>query len=613
MEYKTWIFQLILAASGKFLAEGGFCDFPSIENGKIASYYYSFKDHYFPMKEGEKLSYSCFPGYTTESGRQEARINCTTRGWVPAPKCFRKCTKPPLDNGVFSDMKLSYKMWERLHYACNSGYQTPEGTKEKTVQCLQNGWSVQPQCIETTETCSAPELLHGHYHTSQREFSLNEKLRYSCDDGYFTAGSNTTAVVLCGPQGWSLLPKCTRLQCSSLSPVEHGGVHPRKGSYDEGDVVQFVCSEGYTLKGAELVQCYSFGWYPEPPICEEVRNKCPPPPQPPNTKLLTHLRTFRHGDRLRLECDPPFQIRGAEEVQCKDGKWTSPPTCVGQLSETVRTATKDGHHDIETIGNCISPPAVKNGVIINTFGPPVTSYQAGSFVEYRCLQFSMMKGHNQVHCLQGRWTEPPVCLEPCLANEENAEHHNLEMKWRLEEDAYLLHGDIIEVVCKPGYVLPPSVKESQLLVQCNDGELKYPTCISKVLDPNENCGSPPSVENGNIMGSLTADYAQGSIVEYSCQEYHYLQGSRTVSCSRGHWTTPPVCIEPCTLSQAEMANNNLNLKWSFDNRPYFLHGEFVEFVCKAYYMSPPSSSLSDFRVRCQHGQLLYPHCIEMRQ
>lgn len=58
------------------------------------------------------------------------------------------------------------------------------------------------------------------------------------------------------------------LQCASLSPVEHGGVHPRKGSYDEGDVVQFVCLDGYSLKGAELVQCYSFGWYPEPPICE---------------------------------------------------------------------------------------------------------------------------------------------------------------------------------------------------------------------------------------------------------------------------------------------------------------------------------------------------------
>lgn len=69
--------------------------------------------------------------------------------------------------------------------------------------------------------------------------------------------------------------------------------------------------------------------------------------------------------------------------------------------------------------------------------------------------------------------------EPCLVIEENAGDHNLEMKWRLEGDMYFLHGDIIEVMCKPGYVLPPSVKESQLLVQCHDGELEYPTCISK--------------------------------------------------------------------------------------------------------------------------------------
>ncbi|KAJ7332384.1 hypothetical protein JRQ81_014564 [Phrynocephalus forsythii] len=519
-------------------SEGELCDFPSIENGKIASYYYSFRDHYFPMKKDQKISYSCFPGYTTESGSQEARISCTTNGWTPAPKCFRKCAKPHLDNGVFLDMKLSYKIRERLHFVCSSGYQTPEGSREKMVQCLPDGWSAQPQCTEATETCSAPELFHGHYHTSQRVFTLNATLRYNCDDGYFTAGGNTTEEVLCRLQGWSLLPKCTRPQCSSLSPVEHGGVHPRKASYDEGDVVQFFCSEGYSLEGAELIQCYSFGWYPEPPVCEEIRNRCPPPPQPPNTKRLSSLRTYRHGDRLRLECNPTFQIQGAEEIQCREGKWTSPPRCV----KTVRTATKDGQHDIETGGNCSSPPAVKNGVTINTFGLPLASYQSGSFVEYRCLQFHMMKGPNSVHCLQGRWSEPPVCLEPCLVNEENAGHHNLEMKWRLEGNIYFLHGDIIEVVCKPGYVLPPSVKESQLLVQCNDGQLNYPTCISKVLDPNENCGSPPSIENGNIMGTLTADYAQGSTVEYSCHEYHILQGSRTVSCSRGQWTTPPVCI-----------------------------------------------------------------------
>lgn len=131
---------------------------------------------------------------------------------------------------------------------------------------------------------------------------------------------STVAEVVCHPEGWSHVPKCTgmlidklfilsclvpffawvpknnrgsrhfhifqitefehwlafilalhfflELGCSALSPLEHGGIHPRKRNYDEGNVVQFFCLEGYSLRGAELIQCYYFGWYPEPPICE---------------------------------------------------------------------------------------------------------------------------------------------------------------------------------------------------------------------------------------------------------------------------------------------------------------------------------------------------------
>ncbi|XP_042321526.1 coagulation factor XIII B chain isoform X1 [Sceloporus undulatus] len=605
MGYKSWIFLLLLVAPGGLLGEDKLCELPNIENGRIAPYYYSFRNYYFPMKKNGKLSYSCLAGYTTESGSQDGRINCTTRGWSPAPKCYKKCVKPPLDNGVFSDTKLSYIIWETLQYTCDSGYWTPEGNKDETAQCLQDGWSAQPRCIKATGTCSAPDLPHGHYHISQRVFSPNEKLKYSCVEGYLTTGGNPTEEVLCTPQGWSLLPKCTKLGCPFINPIEHGGVRPRKGRYEEGDVVQFFCLEGYSLKGAELIQCYYFGWSPEPPVCEEIRNKCPPPPQPPNTKVLTNSRTYHHGDTLHLECEQPFEIRGAEDIQCENGKWTSPPKCI----EIDRAASRDGHHNLETDGSCSSPPIIENSIIINRINP-LMSYKSGSLVEYRCLQFHLMKGSNTIHCIQGSWTNPPICLKPCLINEETFGNYNIEMKWRLEGELYFLHGDTTEFVCKPGYVLSSATRESQLLVQCNNGQLKYPKCVFK--GTNENCGSPPSIENGVIVGSTTTNYAHGSTVEYSCPEYHFLQGSRTVSCSRGQWTTPPSCIEPCTLSQEEMANNNLILRWSFDNRPYFLHGEFVEFICKQYHMRPPSSSLADFRVQCQNGQLLYPRCIEIR-
>ncbi|XP_062991153.1 coagulation factor XIII B chain isoform X2 [Elgaria multicarinata webbii] len=559
MGCRSWIFPFILAATGELLTEDKLCDLPNIENGRIAPYYYSFRDYYFPMKKGKKLSYSCLAGFTTESGSQDARINCTTRGWAPAPKCYKKCARPPLDHGGFSDKKLSYKIRESLQYRCDSGYQTPEGSRNETIQCLQDGWSALAQCTDADatsmalDTCSAPDLLHGHYHTAQRVFKLNEKLQYECDDGYLTAGGHTREEVQCRRPDWSLIPKCTKR-----------------------------------------------------------RNKCPPPPQPPNSKELSNVRTYHHGDILHLMCKPPFQIRGSDVIRCENGKWTSPPKCtvLSPVSDVGSVASTDVRHNLEPDRNCSSPPEVKNGLITSTVDRFLTSYKTDSSVRYRCNSFHLMKGPNAVHCVQGHWTEPPICLEPCLIDEENAGNHNIEMKWRLEEELlHFLHGDVIEFVCKPGYALPPSIRESQLLVQCTNGELRYPRCISK--DPNDNCGSPPSIENGVLVGLLTTDYAHGSSVEYSCHEYHFLQGSRTVSCSKGQWTTPPICIEPCTLSQEEMIKNNLDLRWSFDQRPYFVHGEFVEFMCKPYYFKPRSSSPSDFRIQCQNGQLLYPHCNEI--
>ena len=55
--------------------------------------------------------------------------------------------------------------------------------------------------------------------------------------------------------------------------------------------------------------------------------------------------------------------------------------------------------------------------------------------------------------------------------------NNVEMKWNYE--GQILHGDLIDFVCKQGYELSPSTPPSELSVQCNRGEVKYPSCIRK--------------------------------------------------------------------------------------------------------------------------------------
>ncbi|XP_019357577.1 PREDICTED: coagulation factor XIII B chain isoform X2 [Gavialis gangeticus] len=584
MGVKNWVFLLILVDTGKLFAEDEDkpCDLPHIENGKIGQYYYSFKSFYFPMSKNKKLSYACLAGYTTGSGSQDAKITCTAEGWSPAPKCYKKCNKPPLENGFFSGTKESFKIGEKLQYRCDSGYHTPGGNTEETIQCHPEGWSSQPACAKMFDRCLAPDLQYGRHITTQRLFKLNEILIYECDDGYRTTGGNMTEEVTCHPHGWSLTPNCTKLTCS-LSVMEHGRFYPVKKTYEEGDVVQFFCRESYSFSGSDLIQCYSFGWYPEPPLCEDRRTKCPPPPKPPHAIVLSDLRTYHNGDRVRLQCQLNFKMNGSEEIQCQNGKWLLPPVCIGIQEEAA----------------CDQPPSVEKGTAITED----KTYYSGDTVRYRCDPGYRINGLKEIICEMGKWTSPPECIKM----QENCTSPPLIQNGAVVGPLLTKYttGSSVQYRCQRYHVL-----EGFETIHCVEGNwTPQPAC----LEPKEKCGFPPIIKNGGFVDSPLTEYDSGSSVEYNCSSFHFLNGSKRIYCSEGQWTTPPICFEPCTLSHNIMDKNNLILRWSFDNRLHYIHGEYVEFHCKENHLQAPSTSMSDFRVQCNRGQLAYPRCIEIER
>uniref|UniRef100_A0A663LKE5 Coagulation factor XIII B chain n=1 Tax=Athene cunicularia TaxID=194338 RepID=A0A663LKE5_ATHCN len=568
------------------------CGLPHIENGKIAQYYYNFRSYYFPMRKEKKLSYSCMVGYTTETGTQDGRITCTAEGWSPVPQCYKKCNKPLLENGFFYGTEIHFKVHEKLQYKCNPGYHTPSGGTEDTVQCQLEGWSSHPSCTKKFESCQVPNLNHGSYFTAQRELQLNETLLYKCDEGYHTAGGNTTEAAVCLTHGWSHTPYCTKITCSPLSAIAHGSFYPVKKIYEEGDVVHFFCEENYSVSEFDLIQCYYFGWYPDPPLCEDVKNKCPPPPLPPHTRTITSRRTYHNGDKVRIQCENTFEIKGSDEIQCEKGKWTSPPICVGYYLSPYLV--------LEMQQDCTSPPVIKNGVLL---GPLLTSYKNGSSVEYGCQHYHFLDGPSTVYCEQGNWSEKPTCLEPCTLNVTDMNRNNIELKWR-QEELIFLHGDLIEFECKQGYNFLYTTIPSPGRTQCNHGRLTYPKCIMQ-----EKCDPPPSIANGALTLPPLTQYDNGTSVQYICSDYHFLQGSERIYCSEGQWTSPPVCIEPCTLSKNEMEKNNVLLQGFYKNQVYFYHGDYVGFYCKQNHFGAESGTTL-FQVQCKRGQLTYPRCVE---
>uniref|UniRef100_A0A8C3IYQ7 Sushi domain-containing protein n=1 Tax=Chrysemys picta bellii TaxID=8478 RepID=A0A8C3IYQ7_CHRPI len=189
------------------------CDLPLIENGKIAQYYYSFKSYYFPMSKEKKLSYTCVAGYTTESGSQDARITCTATGWSPAPKCYSK--------SISLDFFVSCGHCNGFHQEGNLGcYPGFSKLKARNIILCQLPRSNQPTYFHV-EKCSKPLLENGIFSDTKRILKLNETLMYECDEGYHTRGGNTIEKAVCRTYGWSLTPNCTSMLLSLCNPSAH--------------------------------------------------------------------------------------------------------------------------------------------------------------------------------------------------------------------------------------------------------------------------------------------------------------------------------------------------------------------------------------------------------
>ncbi|KAM9007831.1 complement factor H-related protein 2-like [Ara ararauna] len=102
------------------------------------------------------------------------------------------------------------------------------------------------------------------------------------------------------------------------------------------------------------------------------------------------------------------------------------------------------------------------------------------------------------------------------------------------------------------------------------------------------------------------EYPEGATLEYKCPDFYVLEGSPSITCTDGQWTSPPVCLVACTASEEDMGRNNIELKWTRGRKLYSRSGDFVEFQCKRGYMEDPASS--PFRVECLEGTLEYPRC-----
>jgi hypothetical protein len=136
-----------------------------------------------------------------------------------------------------------------------------------------------------------------------------------------------------------------------------------------GSRVIFYCDTGYTLAGAQMIQCLATGqWSSAAPECTAI--DCGPLDPPPNGYVVSGAT--RYNSIAEYRCQPGYQLKGAEMRMCQiDGNWDGNPA-------TCETA------------DCHSLPTLANGIVTclsRTEERCTTKF--GAQIEYQLVLYRM--------------------------------------------------------------------------------------------------------------------------------------------------------------------------------------------------------------------------------
>nr|XP_058904515.1 complement factor H isoform X3 [Kogia breviceps] len=406
-------------------------------------------------QDGEKISILCQENYLIQDAEE---IVCKDGRWQSIPRCIEKlpCSQPPqIDHGTIISSSSAeerretfepklYAHGTNLSYTCEDGFTISE---ENVITCHMGKWGSPPHCVGLP--CGLPPVIQNGVVSNQKgSYQDGEEVTYNCDDGF---GINGPASIRCLAGKWSLPPECINTDCVNVPRFNDAVlVGRKKKSYRSGEQVAFKCVPYYQLDGANTIQCIKSKWIGRP-ACRDV--SCVNPPKVENAIIRRERSRYQNGERVHYECIKPYELFGEVDVMCLNGTWTKEPQC------------KDSQ------GKCGPPPPIDNG---DTTSFPAPVYPPGSKVEYQCQSYYELQGNRHIVCQNGKWSEPPKCLDACVISEEMMKKHNIQLKWRDDKKLYSKTDDIVEFTCKHGY--RASTPRYTFRTTCQEGKLTYPTC-----------------------------------------------------------------------------------------------------------------------------------------
>ncbi|XP_049625710.1 complement factor H-related protein 3-like [Suncus etruscus] len=422
-------------------------------------------------------------------------------------------------------------------------------------------------------TCDFPVIKHGGINDGDRYKQMfpvdtGKYFYYSCDHNYASPPQLIWTRITCTEEGWSPTPQCLR-HCI-LPWVENGDSEKSGKVLLEGEMAQIDCKAGYSLSNnLKTIACTENGWS-TPPICSLYRTSCDIPVIR-NGFLLdgTMSRRIRLYGCLENFLTPSKRKMGI--IRCTPTGWEPKVPCIRKC--TFNNLENGENPQTEEI------------------------YYQGQSINVQChSDFRLQNQENIMTCTENGWNPHPICVPRKSCNRpvfENA--------WTQNNASWFKINNQLQYNCSPGYEDKDGNTTGSIM--CGDhGWSDKPTCF----DPQEKCGPPPAIDNGDITSMPLKKYVPRSQVEYQCQSYYKLQGNRYIVCRKGEWSTPPNCLDPCIISEETMNKHNIQIQKTDGETIYFQSGEPVKFMCKHGYRRQSEPNL--FQATCVKGKIVYPKC-----
>ncbi|ELT92859.1 hypothetical protein CAPTEDRAFT_220524 [Capitella teleta] len=187
------------------------CPLPSTPNAEITT-------NPIITDRGYSLTYTCLPGYLiTGSNASSATIRCGSNDlWIsPAIACTEVDCGQPM-SVPFATTSYRSSLYPNIAIiSCAVGYAFPDGTRTKTVKCLESGnWEETVQTSCEVITCRAVPFVRQAV-LSTFDHAYNSVVIYQCKRGFWYPDKTKELSIRCNESGlWnSTVEDCVEIRC----------------------------------------------------------------------------------------------------------------------------------------------------------------------------------------------------------------------------------------------------------------------------------------------------------------------------------------------------------------------------------------------------------------